>query len=533
MGFNSVDDWVNEVTNEGKAQRLDWFKGTTGLGVTVAGRWYDLTSFPGYPADWIHGNYITNWAFGAGTTGWVLGSANWAYTPATALVTRTANADLSTLSQNTQCENGVTYRVTYTMTRSAGTLTPSLGGTALTARSVGGTFIQDVVCGATANAPLVFTPDATFAGTVDSVIIQRRRTFTPYSSDSTWNVGKDINAYTGGSVAPDTKHISAAGVWGNAAVLAPSVLMVVDMLGSYPNVATDSAASQALTNGTDFVANGTFTGSAASWTLGAAWAYGANTVAKNADGTNTLAQTTAIAPRAGLTYLVTYTISGWTVGDITVGFGGGTATTRTLTGNGTFTDVVTATADTGDLIFTPTNAARFTIDSVSATYGIPRYGDGAGVQAMYVLQNLNGANAANFVMSYTNPAGTSGRSLAATVANTASAIIGHLPHSGVAAGNTGPFLPLGGGDTGVQSIQSCQFSAAQATADGAVNLVLYRPLLTIPMTTGFTAAERDLMHQLPSMPQIKDGACLGFFLFAGAVVAAGNNVQGYLETSWG
>ena len=77
-------------------------------------------------------------------------------------------------------------------------------------------------------------------------------------------------------------------------------------------------------------------------------------------------------------------------------------------------------------------------------------------------------------------------------------------------------------------------NAAAACAElGLPHLVLYRPLLTIPMTTGFTAAERDLMHQLPSMPQVKDGACLGFFLFAGAVVAAGNNVQGYLETSWG
>jgi hypothetical protein len=108
-----------------------------------------------------------------------------------------------------------------------------------------------------------------------------------------------------------------------------------------------------------------------------------------------------------------------------------------------------------------------------------------------------------------------------------------MNHSGVAAGNTGPSLPLGGGDKGLTSIQSCQFSAAAATADGAVNLVLYRPLLTIPMTTGFTAAERDLMHQLPSMPRIKDGACLGFFIFSGAVIAAGNNIQGYLETSWG
>lgn len=532
-GFSSTDDFLNEITTNGKFQRADWFKGTTGLGVTVAGRWYDMTSFPGYPANWIHGNYIQNYDFLAGTTNWTLGSANWAYTPGTNLVTRTANADVSTLSQNTQCENGVTYKVTYTITRSAGTLTPSLGGTNGTGRALSGTYTEDIVCGASANAPLTFTPDATFAGTVDLVIVQRQRAFTPYHSSGTWNVGRDISCYTGGDVAPDTKHIVNAGVWGNAATTAPAVVMLVDMLGCYPFIQTDSASVQTLTQGTNYVTNGTFTGNANSWTVGSGWAYNANAVDKSSDGTATLSQATTITPKAGLTYEVTYTISNWTVGDITVGFGGGTAATRTNVGNGTFTDIIVATADTGSLTFTPSNTARYTIDTVTCNFGIPRYTDGVGVRACYALQNLNGANAANFVMSYTNTSGTSGRTLAATVANTASAIVGHLPHTGVATGNTGPFLPLSSGDVGVRSVQSAQFSAAQATALGAVNLILYKPLVSIPITTAFVASERDLMNQLPSLPRLRDGACLGILVFAGAVVAAGNQFQGYLDCAWG
>jgi len=36
--------------------------------------------------------------------------------------------------------------------------------------------------------------------------------------------------------------------------------------------------------------NGTFTGSAADWTVGAAWTYNANAVDKDADGVTTLSQ---------------------------------------------------------------------------------------------------------------------------------------------------------------------------------------------------------------------------------------------------
>jgi hypothetical protein len=532
MGFTSLDNLINEMTVDGKFSRIDFLKGTTGIGTVVAGRWYDMMYFAGYPANWIHGNYVQNYDFLAGTSLWTLGDANWAWTPATHVVKRTAAAGGATVSQNTQCENGVTYRVTYTLVRTAGSVTVSLGGTAGTARSASGTFIENIVCGATANAPVTFTPDATFAGTIDQVIVQRQRAFTPYTSNASWNVAQDINTGNGGDVSPDTKHMMNLGVFTQVAVGAPAVLAIFDMLGCYPQIATDSGSSQTLTQGTDYVTNGTFTGSAASWTVGAAWAYNSNAVDKNADGTSTLSQTTTIAPKAGLTYLVTYTISNMTVGGtITVGYGGGTAAARTLA-NGTYTEVIEATGS-GDLIFTPSNTSRFTIDTVTVTFGPPRYGDGAGVRAFYSLQNANGANAANFVMSYTNAAGTAGRGLGQSVANTASAVVGHISHSGVATGNTGLHLPLQGGDTGVRTVQSAQFSAAGATANGCVNLVLCRPLATIPITTAFVATERDLLSQLPSLPRVRDGAVLGYAIFAGAVITAGTSYQGYIDLAWG
>jgi hypothetical protein len=113
---------------------------------------------------------------------------------------------------------------------------------------------------------------------------------------------------------------------------------------------------------------------------------------------------------------------------------------------------------------------------------------------------------------------------------TASAITPHISHSGLAANNYGPFLPLASGDTGVSTVATVTFSAAN-TGTGA--LCLARPLLTIPLTTAAVAVERDLVNQLPSMPRVIDGACLVWLYFAGAATAASTNFYGHLELGWG
>lgn len=118
--------------------------------------------------------------------------------------------------------------------------------------------------------------------------------------------------------------------------------------------------------------------------------------------------------------------------------------------------------------------------------------------------------------SYTNSAGTTTRAFPGTpVMNaTANAYATRIIHSGQAAGNYAPFLPLQAGDTGVASIQSFTFSAGTAyTGSGVLAICIARPLLALPITTSGLAAERDLVNQLPSMPQIKDGACLEWLLY--------------------
>jgi len=159
-----------------------------------------------------------------------------------------------------------------------------------------------------------------------------------------------------------------------------------------------------------------------------------------------------------------------------------------------------------------------------------RYTNGAGCRLFWVQTATAGATAQNISVSYTNTTPTAGRALPVTVAMTASAIAPHISHSGTAANNYGPFLPLASGDTGVSNVATVTFSAAN-TGTGA--LCLARPLLTLPLTTASVAAERDLLNQLPSLPRVMDGACLTWLYFAGAATGATTNFYGAVEVGWG
>jgi hypothetical protein len=160
----------------------------------------------------------------------------------------------------------------------------------------------------------------------------------------------------------------------------------------------------------------------------------------------------------------------------------------------------------------------------------PRYTNGVGLRLYPVLTAVSGATAQNFGCSYTDQSGNTGNTLPVTVSMTASGIVGHIPTSGLAANNYGPFLPLANGDYGVRNVASVTMSAANT---GTMALVLARPLLTLPLTTVSVGAERDLMNQLPSLPRIYDGACLTWLYFAGANTAANVNFYGSLEAGWG
>ena len=161
-----------------------------------------------------------------------------------------------------------------------------------------------------------------------------------------------------------------------------------------------------------------------------------------------------------------------------------------------------------------------------------RYTNGAGLRAFLCARATTGATAHNIALSYTNQAGTAGRALPVTVAATSSAIVPHILHSGTAANNYGPFLPMASGDTGIQSVQSVTLSAASGTASTAA-LCLAKPLAQITLAVNGLMSEKDLLNQIPSLPVIKDGACLVWLYGAGAATAASTSFAGSLETAWG
>lgn len=119
-------------------------------------------------------------------------------------------------------------------------------------------------------------------------------------------------------------------------------------------------------NSCNEVTNGTFTGDASGWTLNSGWAYNSNNVRHTGSGTGTMEQdigVTAADIRIGRRYSVTYTISSYVAGNVTVSLGGGTGQARSA--NGTYTEIFTPSS-TAVLAFTPASSADLIIDTVIA-----------------------------------------------------------------------------------------------------------------------------------------------------------------------
>lgn len=170
-----------------------------------------------------------------------------------------------------------------------------------------------------------------------------------------------------------------------------------------------------------------------------------------------------------------------------------------------------------------TGAKTITMTPISNTAAnVDRYPNGEGLRLFVASYATMGANAPTMVVTYTNSAGTTGKTTTSGIVSTASATSGILLNSGNAANKVGPFLGLGAGDTGVKDIESLTWGGT-AHASGSVFIGLCKPLcMPIPVPATGLYNMVDFVNTLPSLPHLRNGACVQFLVFAtGATTAAG------------
>ena len=144
--------------------------------------------------------------------------------------------------------------------------------------------------------------------------------------------------------------------------------------------------------------------------------------------------------------------------------------------------------------FTITSTAAQTVNSVTfPARDIDGTTNGEGVFVGVEVSGATGAGTPTLTMSYTNAAGTAGRTATNVDATVATSAVGTFYRIGLQAG-----------DTGVRSIQSLTLSATWTS--GTIHLVAYRPIAAIPLIGA--ALPGAINTVTGNMPRIYDNSVL-------------------------
>jgi hypothetical protein len=156
------------------------------------------------------------------------------------------------------------------------------------------------------------------------------------------------------------------------------------------------------------------------------------------------------------------------------------------------------------------------------TAALTRYTSGVGVLAALEIYTAIGATGTTFTCSYTNSAGTAGRtspaySIGTGTFNTAGRFM---------------IMPLQAGDVGVKSVESVTLALSTGTA-GNFGVTLFKPLgfFGYSFTFGENPIYQDgLLSGGGLIPQVQNGACLALLDVANATATAlVNNEMGLFE----
>jgi len=146
-----------------------------------------------------------------------------------------------------------------------------------------------------------------------------------------------------------------------------------------------------------------------------------------------------------------------------------------------------------------------TVTSAQAvnTVALTRNTAGDGNQIWLSIFTQIGATPTTVTASYTNQAGTAGRTTVAVP-------IGGAGWREIQRIIT---LPLQGGDMGVRSVQSVTLAGSTGTA-GGFGVIIAQPLLVTPDMTTSVACLRDLISGLPGVTEVVANACLALAVLA-------------------
>jgi hypothetical protein len=308
----------------------------------------------------------------------------------------------------------------------------------------------------------------------------------------------------GGNVQPSFyKYLLSASAVTAAATTVPNTLALVDVIGFYRVTAVTTATAQATTN----TLNQSDTFTANSGTDLCTWTSTASQPSNLLTGTRVQLTTTGTLP-APLATATNYFLIRMSDGTFEL------ASTYANALTGTQIDLTTEGTGTH-----------------TVTWLLPRYTNGAGVQAIIFNSNATALGAAtpNMSLVYVNSAQAGSRATPTVLPiGKSAASNSHIIYTGATgAGKYNYMMPLQSGDAGIAEITSIQNSVSYVSGEYTVALI--REIMQIPLSTIGLAAEQNMLFGLPSLPRIYDGAALYWVVGSGVATPANSAFSGYLN----
>lgn len=312
----------------------------------------------------------------------------------------------------------------------------------------------------------------------------------------------------GGNVQPSYyKYLLSGHAVSAAATVVPCTMALVDVIGFYRVTTVTTTSAQATTN----TLNQSDTFTADDTTDICTYTSTANFPSNILTGTRVRLTTTTTLP-AGLATATDYYVI--RLSDTTFSLA---------------TSYANAIAGT-EINITSTGTGTHTI-----TWLLPRYTNGAGVQAIFFNSNSTALGAAtpNLSLGYTNSTQTTSRATPTVlpVGKTA-ASNSHILYTG--ATGTGKYnytTPLQSGDAGIAEVNTIQNSTSYVSGEYSVALI--KELGRLPLSTLGLASERNFVFEYPSMPRVYDGAALYWLVGSGVATPTNSGFSGLLSFVWG